>query len=89
MTNKQKTAPVKALFHQQLFGFGLFFLGGLFGLLNGALFFLHFLAGRDGRFLVMRFMELLDGRAVSTSFCLPVKKGWHAEQSSIWISSRV
>src|SRR5437762_14017007 len=27
--------------------------------------------------------------AVSTSFCLPVKKGWHFEQISRWISGLV
>jgi hypothetical protein len=27
--------------------------------------------------------------AVSTSFCLPVKKGWQAEQISVWISAWV
>jgi hypothetical protein len=27
--------------------------------------------------------------AVSTSFCLPVKNGWHAEQMSVWISAWV
>jgi len=27
--------------------------------------------------------------AVSTSFCLPVKKGWHFEQISRWISGFV
>src|SRR5262249_54793926 len=27
--------------------------------------------------------------AVSTSFCLPVKKGWHAEQISTWIDGTV
>src|SRR5262249_41801018 len=27
--------------------------------------------------------------AVSTSFCLPVKKGWHAEQISTWMLSFV
>jgi len=27
--------------------------------------------------------------AVSTSFCLPVKKGWHWAQISVWISAWV
>jgi hypothetical protein len=27
--------------------------------------------------------------AVSTSFCLPVKNGWQAEQMSVWISAFV
>jgi hypothetical protein len=27
--------------------------------------------------------------AVSTSFCFPVKNGWHAEQMSVWISALV
>jgi hypothetical protein len=27
--------------------------------------------------------------AVSTSFCLPVKKGWQFEQMSVWISAVV
>jgi hypothetical protein len=27
--------------------------------------------------------------AVSTSFCLPVKKGWQAAQMSVWISACV
>src|SRR5438046_10584184 len=40
-------------------------------------FFLYFLWNRSIR------------PAVSTSFCLPVKKGWHFEQISRWISALV
>src|SRR5207248_6283782 len=41
-------------------------------------------------FVLLYFLWNLSTRpAVSTSFCLPVKKGWHFEQISRWISGLV
>jgi len=45
----------------------------------------------DSYFLVFAYFRwnLSTRPAVSTSFCLPVKKGWHLEQISRWISGLV